>query len=517
MASLPRMSYDSAAVGCGSQVKTDLSAVARIHKLGKCYGEHWALRNIDLDLMAGQVHILFGENGAGKSTLISMLAGANQPTEGNLQIGDFKGEFRSVSEARAHGVRAVFQEFSLVPNLSVADNIVLGDEAVRRGGFLDKAAARREACQLVGRLGFDLDAHALVGDLPRGKQQMVEICKAVRAVPRVLILDEPTASLSTHDTKALFALLRRIKDEGTAIVYITHRMEEIALLGDVITVLRDGEFIATVPASTDESRLIELMSGRKVSALYPLPRQELGPVRLELEGLSTEGGEVTDLGIQVRAGEILGVAGLVGCGKSELGQACVGLLRRARGTVKLKGAPVHFKHPADAIKAGVWYSPADRKRDGLALIRPALENMLVSALEFGKIRSFFINPRREDEETRKQSSKVDFPVGRVKESVSNFSGGNQQKVMLAKSLGQDIDVYIFDEPTVGVDVGARESIYRYLSELAASGAAIILISSDLPELLGMSNRIAIMRTGRVVAQFERHEFDQHKILEQFFE
>jgi len=518
MASLPRFDDEKQPRnGPGDGARPGSQPVLSMRDLGKRYGAHWALRNISLDLAPGEVHVLFGENGAGKSTLISMLAGANQATEGSISIGGFKGEFRSVSEARMHGVRAVFQEFSLVPNLSVADNIMLGDEAIGPWGLLNKTAVRREARQLIERLGFDLDAQALVADLPRGKQQMVEICKAVRAVPKVLILDEPTASLSTHDTEALFGLLRSIKAEGTAIVYITHRMEEIGVLGDLITVLRDGEMIATVPANTEESRLIELMSGRKLADLYPQPRTEVGGLRLELEQFSTEDGSVCDVDLQVREGEILGIAGLVGCGKSELGQACFGLLRRASGQLRLNGRPISFKHPADAISAGVWYSPPDRKRDGLALIRPALENMLVSALEFGKIQGMFLKPRAEAEATSRQSSKVEFPVGRIKENVSNFSGGNQQKVMLAKSLGQEIDVYLFDEPTVGVDVGARQSIYRYLHELAASGAAIVLISSDLPELLGMTNRIAVMRAGRVVAQFERNEFDQHKILEQFFE
>lgn len=501
----------------GNGPGADAAPVLSMRGLGKRYGTHWALRGVSLDLAPGEVHVLFGENGAGKSTLISMLSGAGQPTEGSLSIGGFQGSFGSVTEARGHGVRAVFQEFSLVPNLTVADNIVLGDEATGRCGLLDKASARREARQLIERLGFDLDVHAFVADLPRGKQQMVEICKAVRAVPKVLILDEPTASLSTHDCRALFALLNRIKAEGAAIVYITHRMEEIGELGDVITVLRDGEMIATVPASTEESRLIELMSGRKLSDLYPEPRTGLGGPRLQLEGLSTEDGAVREVDLEVREGEILGIAGLVGCGKSELGQACFGLRRLGSGSIRLNGRRVDFKHPADAIAAGLWYSPADRKRDGLALIRPAFENMLVSALEFGKIRGCFVRPAKEAELARRQSSKVEFPVSRIRESVANFSGGNQQKAMLAKSLGQDIAVYVFDEPTVGVDVGARLSIYRYLNELAASGAAIVLVSSDLPELLGMANRIAVMRAGRIVAQFERGAFDQHKILEQFFE
>lgn len=501
-------------------LSTDPSALGRgltVRQLGKRYGTHWALRGVNLTFEPGQVHILFGENGAGKSTLISMLAGANQPTEGCLSIGGFEGAFRSVNEARANGVRAVFQEFSLAPNLTVADNIVLGDEITGVFGVLNKSAAREQARALIQRLGFDIDETVLVGDLPRGKQQMVEICKAVRAVPKVLILDEPTASLSTHDTAALFDLLARLKDQGTALIYITHRMEEIARLGDVITVLRDGEMIATVPASTDESRLIELMTGRQLSDIYPAPAQTVGDIRFEIDSLTTVDGSVVGASLSVRAGEIVGVAGLVGCGKSELGQACFGLLKHAAGQVRLDGKPCCFSHPADAIEGGVWYSPSDRKRDGLALIRPARENMLLSAMGFGDIRRRMRSLSGETTLSRHLSMKVEFPSARMGEAVSNFSGGNQQKVMLAKGLGQPIEVYIFDEPTVGVDVGARQSVYRYISELAANGAAVMIISSDLPELLGLTHRLLVMREGQIVAGFDRHDYDQHRILEKFFD
>jgi len=294
-------------------------------------------------------------------------------------------------------------------------------------------------------------------------------------------------------------------------------MEEIAELGDVVTVLRDGAWVATVPAGTDESRLIELMSGRTLADLYPAPRTELGAVRLEIRGLSTVGKELDDINLEVRAGEIVGVGGLVGCGKSELGQACFGLLEATRGSIAVDGKAMCFRHPAQAIEAGVWYSPPDRKRDGLSMMRPASENMLLSSLAFGPGRSRLLRRKAEAETSRRLSSKVDFPAGRLGEAVENFSGGNQQKVLLAKGLGQEIDVYIFDEPTVGVDVGARAAVYRYIAELSASGAAVLLISSDLPELLGLSNRLLVMRNGRLVAQFDRAGYEQHLILEQFFE
>ncbi|GHT80450.1 sugar ABC transporter ATP-binding protein [Betaproteobacteria bacterium] len=486
--------------------------------LVKRYGSHVALKGVNLTIAPGSVHILFGENGAGKSTLISMLAGANVPSEGHIETGGHRGAFASVAEARAHGVRAVFQEFSLVPHLTVAENISLGDEPLAGFGLLAKTLAYTRAQRLITELGFDIDAAARIEDLARGKQQMVEICKAVAQAPRVLILDEPTASLSEHDAQALFALMNRLKAAGTAIIYITHRMHEIPLVGDMVTVLRDGQQIATVPTSTPESELVALMTGRTVSNIYPEPRSEPpGPLRLRLEHLYTADGTVMDASLQLRAGEIVGIAGLVGCGKSELGQACYGLRRISRGTFEFDDQPRRFGHPADAIAAGVWYSPPDRKRDGLAMMRPASENMTLSALLFGADRGKRLRPKGEAATVARLCEQVDFSLARSVESVSNFSGGNQQKVLLAKGLAQEVGVYIFDEPTVGVDVGARQSIYQYLARLSNSGAAILLISSDLPELMGMSHRMLVMRNGRMVAEFAREAFDEQQILEYFFE
>ncbi|HUH88341.1 MAG TPA: sugar ABC transporter ATP-binding protein [Pusillimonas sp.] len=484
--------------------------------LSKCYGAHYALRNVSIDLMPGQVHVMFGENGAGKSTLISMIAGANQPSSGHIQMDGMPVKLDSVAQARALGVRAVFQEFSLIPHLTVAQNIVLGEEQVGPFGFLAKSLMCRRAARLITDLGFDLDPDTPVEQLARGRQQMVEICKAAGHSPRVLILDEPTASLSEHDTQALFALVRKLKSQGSAIVYITHRMHEIAEIGDKVSVLRDGQLVATVNADTPEDELIRLMTGRTVSDIYPAPVTRPGAVRLSIKELAGADGCVLDASLDVRAGEIVGLAGLVGCGKSELGQVVFGAAKRLSGRVELDGKPVHFKHPADAIESGLWYSPPDRKHDGLALVRPAFDNMALSSLQFGRRPSRLRRPRQEDRLVSGLASKVEFPFARRGESVANFSGGNQQKVLLAKGLAQDIDVYVFDEPTVGVDVGARQAIYKYFNELSAAGAAILLISSDLSELLGLSHRLLVMREGRTVAEFARADFDQHAILEQFF-
>lgn len=499
---------------------TPSSAILRARDLTKRYGTNTVLDRVSLDIFPGRVHVLFGENGAGKSTLISILAGANVPNEGSIAIGDHHGTFESVGESRAQGVRAVFQEFSLVPQLSVAENIVLGEEPVNGARLLSKGIARTIARALIHDLGFDLDPDVRVDSLPRGKQQMVEICKAFAKSPRVLILDEPTASLSEHDAKALFALVERLKTQGTAIIYITHRTHEIPLLGDDVSVLRDGRLIATVPADTPERRLIELMTGRTIADIYPTPRTELGEVRLAVRGLSLASapGTVSVQGIdfEVRAGEILGIAGLVGCGKSELAQACFGLKDVADGEIVVDGVAMRPLHPSDAIRKGLWYSPPDRKREGLMLGRSARENMALSAVTWGSTRGFWLRPRREDALLQEVSRRVEFPADRLDEPVGNFSGGNQQKVLVAKGMAQPIRVYVFDEPTVGVDMGARPAIYRYFAELGAAGAAILLVSSDLTELLGLSHRLLVMKNGYVAGQFARDAFDEHQILEQFF-
>ncbi len=385
----------------------------RVRDLGKRYGSHLALAGVNLDLAPGRVHVLFGENGAGKSTLISILAGAITPSIGTIEIGAHRGSFSSVAEARRNGVRSVFQEFALIPQLTVAENIALGEEPTGRLGLLSKSAALVEAQRVVERLGFDLQPDAKVEELARGKQQMVEICKAVREAPRVLILDEPTASLSEHDTQALFALVRRLKAAGTAIVYITHRLHEIAQIGDEVTVLRDGRQIGTVAADVPEQRLLELMTGRAISDIYPAlpPVSAAAAVRLAVRDLHTRDGSVTGIDMELRAGEIVGVAGLVGCGKSELAQACFGLRRIGRGELLIDGQARRFGHPAEAIAGGVWYSPPDRKRDGLALMRSAGENMALSSLTFGELAGRLLRRGREAAMVGKPVAQGRFPGG----------------------------------------------------------------------------------------------------------
>jgi ribose transport system ATP-binding protein len=509
-------SPDTAGLLC----ETVREPVLRVRAITKRYDRSVALDAVTLEFWPGQVHVLFGENGAGKSTLISMLAGASTPSEGAIEIGEKKGSFQSVAESRSYGVRAVFQEFSLVPYLTVAENIMLGEEPVSGLRLLKKSVARDEARQLISGLGFDLNVDARVASLTRGKQQMVEICKALRRPPRLLILDEPTASLSEHDTQVLLELLRRIKAQGTSIIYVTHRMHEIPLIGDNVSVLRDGHLIATVSADTPEDELIRLMTGRQMSNVYPIPRQTLGDVRLALDKvtLSPQHGvvQVKNASLSVRAGEIVGVAGLVGCGKSELAQACFGLRKLSTGGITVNGHSGLVRHPAEAIGRGLWYTPSDRRQDGLALIRSARENITLSSYGFGPLRGPWRKPRRETELLTELSRRVELDLAKLDEPVETLSGGNQQKVLLAKSLGQKVDVLVLDEPTVGVDVGACLSIYQCLADLSGEGAAILLVSSNLLELMGLTHRILVMSEGQFVAEFQRTEYDEHRILEQLF-
>lgn len=494
--------------------------------ISKAFGPVQANKDISIRVMPGTIHGIIGENGAGKSTLISMIAGANRPSAGTILIEGREITPASVAEARALGVRAVFQEFSLIPAMTVAENITLGEEpaalfdAAGSLGILSKSTARAEARRLIDDLGFDLDPDARIETLTRGKQQMVEICKAMRLRPKLLILDEPTASLSEHDAQALFALVRRLTAAGTAIIYVTHRMHEIPLIGTRLSVLRDGRLVATVPADTPEDRLIELMTGRALAKIYPQPRADLGPVRLELRDVTLArkaGSEaVENASLTVRAGEIVGIAGLVGCGKGNLAQACFGLHRVTEGEIRVKDRPLRPRHPSEAIRAGLWYSPSDRKTDGLAMEQSAHRNIILSGLTFGPSRGAVLQPGRDAVRLRDIVKLVDFDATRLDEPVARFSGGNQQKILLAKSLVQDVDVYVLDEPTVGVDIGACLAIYACLAELSARGAAILLVSSNLPELMGLTHRMYVMSRGRLTAEFDRADYDEHRILAQFF-
>lgn len=483
----------------------------------KEYSGTRALNKVDFSLRAGEVHVLFGENGAGKSTLISILAGARKPTSGTIRFRGKTARLDSVHHARALGIRAVFQEFSLVPQMTVEENIFLGAEKTR-GGFVRKKEMRRQAQELLDRLNFGIAASRRVETLTRAEQQMVEIAKALGEEPSVLILDEPTASLTESETRVLFSLINQLKEKGAGIVYITHRMGEIRQIGDRVTVLRDGEYVATVGTKTaSDGELVRLMTGRVISEIFPVINFSPGEKALTAESLTTASG-VCGASFYARRGEIVGLAGLVGSGKSEAARACFGLENIRGGTVTLNGKTVTGFSPEKMLAQGLFYIPPDRREEGLVMMRSCRENISLPALNSGRFsRRGFLRFRREAEEAQKLAEKFRLSPMRVERAAEFFSGGNQQKVMLAKSLTRAAGVFIFDEPTVGVDVGTRGEIYRFIKELCESGAAVVLVSSDLPEILHLSRRIYVFCRGAVRAELRGGEITEGGVLGHFFQ
>ena len=486
--------------------------------LSKRYPGVLALDRVDFELRAGEVHILFGENGAGKSTLIAILAGAVRPTAGEIWLRGEPVQLESVHSARRMGISAGFQEFSLVPQMTVAENIFLGAETTKMG-LLERKALRRRAEEIIARLGFPLDAGARIQELTRAERQMVEIAKAFRSELSVLILDEPTASLTDRETEQLFRLIEQIKREGVGVIYITHRTQEIKRIGDRITVLRDGRYIATLDAKkAAEDELVRLMTGRVVGEIFPTIRVEAGAEALRIEGLSTRSGGVRDASLAVRYGEVVGIAGLVGSGKSEAMRAAFGIEPIRAGRVILKGRDVTGAGPRALMDAGLFYVPPDRREEGLMMIRSCLENMMLPAIsQRPYARRGFLDRRAEREAADSLAQRLNLQPPRIDHAADRFSGGNQQKVLLAKSLSRPVDVFLFDEPTVGVDVGTRVAIYGFIRDLCEAGAAIVLISSDLPEILHLAHRAYVFHRGRVQAELAKEEITEERVLNLFFD
>lgn len=486
--------------------------------LTKDYPGVRALDAMDFDLREGEVHILFGENGAGKSTLISMLAGANSPTDGIIKFSDKTVDLTSVHQAREFGISAVFQEFSLIPEMSVTENLFLGAEHTK-GGFLQPGLQLKRAQEILDRLDFQIDPKAQVDQLTRAEQQMVEIAKAFRSDLSVLILDEPTASLTNHETEQLFTLVNKLKADGVGIIYITHRMAEIHQIGDRITVLRDGRFIETVDAkTTNEDELVRLMTGRIVGQIFPNIEFIPGETLLEAVELTTADRSVNEVSLSVRRGEIVGLAGLVGSGKSRFGQACFGASPLASGSIKFKGEQYRRPRTKHMLDQGLLYLPSDRRREGLMMMRSARENMALASLGTKPFSNgWFLDRRGEVDMVNSLSRRLNLSPNRVERVAEHFSGGNQQKLMLARSLTKEFDLVIFDEPTVGVDVGTRAAIYEFINELCDNGAGIILISSDLPEILNLTNRTYVFFRGRIQAELIGDSITETNVLSNFFE
>ena len=459
----------------------------KLTNIRKTYPGVVALDNVTFDLKPGEVHVLFGENGAGKSTLINVISGVVRHDGGSIEVNGREMKAMDTALARQSGIATVAQEFNLVPALTVAENVFLGRE-LKRNGLLRKAEMRARVAELLSSLGFDVSPDAVVGTLPRAKRQMVEIAKAMLIEASVLVLDEPTASLGDQDANRVLETVDMLRSRGVGIIYVSHRMNEIRRIANRITVLRNGRSIGTRNVEdVSEQLLVEMMSGRRIETLFPQIPHNPGGYMLEVSGLSTDDAVVSDVSINVRRSEIVGIAGLVGCGKGELGRALFGLEKIVAGSVKLGGAAIRPANPRTMLRAGVCYFPSDRVHDGLALPRSVIENASIPALDLQRYARYGAVRRKELHDAVDAAMKrlalrpYDLSI-----PVRNLSGGNKQKVLLARGLIREIDLFIFDEPTVGIDVGTKTEIYSFMGELVAQGASILLISSDMPEVLSLS-------------------------------
>ena len=485
--------------------------------IAKSYPGVRALDGVDFTLEAGEVHVLFGENGAGKSTLISVLAGVTAATEGTVRINGEEKTFQSVKEARAAGIGAVFQEFSLVPTMSVAQNIFLGREP-RRMGLVDRRRIFAEARTLFDELDFPIDVRRTVISLSRAEQQMVEIAKALHQQARILILDEPTASLTERETEKLFQFIAAARRKGVGIVYISHRMQEFKSIASRITVLRDGRLVGTIPADKlSETALVEMMTGRKMDEIYPqIARSPSPETVMTIRGLRCWG--VAGVDIDIRKGEVLGVAGLVGSGKSRTFRAAMGLLPVQDGSISVGGSDLTGKPTRAMMQAGVFFLPSDRKEEGLMLSATARANVGLSVIDRAGARNRLglVSRRAVGAMASDIGKRVDLTEAFLARITSKLSGGNQQKILFGKSFGRDYDIYILDEPTVGVDVGTRAALYRIIKAIAEAGKAVVVISSDLPEVMHLAHRLIVFRNGRISTEFEGETIREQAILGAFF-
>ncbi|MCC9000498.1 MAG: sugar ABC transporter ATP-binding protein [Candidatus Contendobacter sp.] len=461
-----------------------------------------ALDNVQLQAWTGEIHSLMGENGAGKSTLMKILSGAySADPGGEIRIDGRLAPISGPKAAREAGIAIIYQELSLAPNLTVAENIYLGNESTRFGILADRAAMRRETVKVLERLGAEFGPDTVVNTLSIAEQQQVEIARALHQHSHILIMDEPTTALSNRETDRLFNLIKRLRDEGIAIIYISHRMAEIYELSDRVSVLRDGSYVGTLErAEISAERLVQMMVGRPLSNLFDKTSHATDRVVLEVKELTDGGRRVKPCSLTLRAGEVLGLAGLVGAGRSELARLIFGADRAAGGEVWLEGKRQILRKPLDAINAGIAYLTEDRKAQGLFLDMSVRENITISVLGRDALAGGLLNRAAMARLTAGSIEDLRVRVAGPFVTAGALSGGNQQKLLIARWIAINPKVLILDEPTKGVDIGAKAEIYRIISELAAKGVAILVISSELPEVIGISDRILVMREGRIVGE-----------------
>lgn len=485
--------------------------VLSMRNIAKAFGKFYALKGVDLTVWPGEIHALMGENGAGKSTLMKILAGAYTATSGEILIDGRPHAIKGPKDALAAGITLIYQEMQLAPNLTVAENIFLGSE-LARGGLVQRKEMINQAQAVIDRLGAQFKASDRVMTLTIAEQQQVEIARALHRNSRVLVMDEPTAALSSRETQRLFELILRLRDEGMAIIYISHRMAEVYELSDRVSVLRDGQYVGNLTRDNlNASELVRMMVGRPLSDLFNKERDiPPGQPRLRVEDL-TDGGKVKASSLVVRAGEIVGLAGLVGAGRSELAQLIFGVRRATGGVIEIDGEPVVIHSPRAAIELGIGFLTENRKEQGLFLEMAAQENITMATLE-RDARWGMLNRKKAQTLSDDAISLLNIRVPHAQVRAGGLSGGNQQKLLISRWVAIGPRILLLDEPTRGVDVGAKSEIYRIMTQMARQGVAILMISSELPEVVGMSDRVYVMREGSIAGELQAGDISQESIM-----
>ncbi|KZE75102.1 D-ribose transporter ATP-binding protein [Paenibacillus elgii] len=470
------------------------------------------LDKVTFNLTGGEVHALMGENGAGKSTLMKILGGIHRRDGGTVILKGTPCEIASPSMAQSLGIAMIHQELNLIPHLTVMENIFLGREfTYGRSGMINWGKMRQESVRFLSQLGLAIDPGIIAGELSVGQQQMIEIAKALSMNAEILVLDEPTAALTDREIEALFTVIESLKAKGVGMIYISHRMEEIFRICDRVTVMRDGHTVGTDRvADTNIDKLVKMMVGREIKDRFPKIDVSVGEPKLEVNGLSLPG-KLQDISFAVRSGEIVGIAGLMGAGRTELAKALFGVTPARQGEIRVDGRPVAIRKPVDAIRAGIALVTEDRKDEGLLLNLSVKDNISLPNLK--DVSSFgFVSRSKETGISDRLISQLLIKTPNSEQKVGSLSGGNQQKVVIGKWLETNPQVFILDEPTRGVDIGAKKEIYDLMNQLISRGVAILMISSELPEVLGMSDRILVMHEGRIAGEFARGEATQEKIM-----
>ncbi len=501
---------DAAVAGDGEATASPGSLVLEMVNISKRFGATQALSGVSLQLRRGEVHALLGENGAGKSTLIKIMTGVQQQDTGEILLDGQEIRLASAQDAQRFGIAAMYQEPMIFPDLSVAENIFIGHR--NRGKIVDRRRMEREAREVLDRLGVQIEVDEPARGLTLAEQQTVEIAKAISLDVRVLIMDEPTASLAAHEVRRLFRIIDNLRAQGVAILFISHRMDEVFEISDTVTILRDGQWISTRPRSELTPRMaIRDMVGRQVVEIFHREHRAPGEVRLAVEGL-TKAGAFEDISFEIRAGEVLGFAGLVGARRTDVGLALFGIAPADAGTVTLDGQPANVTSPRQALDLGIAYSTEDRRQLGLIMGQSISNNIVLPSLQRFLDRFGLVKKDEQDQVAETYRLLLKIRAASVETPTGALSGGNQQKVVISKWLETHPKVLILDEPTRGIDVGAKVEVHQLIDELAGQGMAIMLISSDLPEVLAMSDRILIMREGRQMAILDQSEATQERVL-----